>query len=331
MRAGLDLAHARCVVCSLLAAIALGALPAAHAAEYPSRTVRVIVPFPAGGNADAFARIMAKHMAESTGQAVVVENRAGAAGMIGTGAVAKSPPDGYTLLIGTTGTHTTNPAVYRKLPYDPLRDFVAVSNFADSPFLVVSHPSVPARDLKQLVALAKKRPGELRYASFGTGSSAHLVGEMLRLAAKIHIVHVPYKGGPPALTDVMGGHVELAFNVVPAIAPLAQSGKVRALAVAAPRRASALPDVPTFEEQGYRDFHAGSWYGFFAPAGTPNDVVDKLSREIVRILALPEVRKQLLAAGADPIGNSPQQFAEQVRSEMARWARVATAARIRVD
>ncbi len=331
MRAKRDLPHARRIVLLLLIAGPLVVLPTAQAAEYPAKTVRVIVPFPAGGNADAFARITAKHMAESVGQGVMVENRAGAAGMIGTDAVAKSPPDGYTLLMGTTGTHTTNPAVYPKLPYDPLRDFAPVSNFADSPFLIVSHPSVPVRDLKQLVALAKKRPGDLRYASFGTGSSAHLVGEMLRLAAKIDIVHVPYKGGPPALTDVMGGHVELAFNVVPAVAPLAKSGKVRALAVAAAKRANALPSVPTFEEQGYRDFHAGSWYGFFAPAGTPKEIVDKLSRDIVRILALPEVRQQLLAAGADPIGSSPQEFAAQVRDEMARWARVAKAANVRVN
>jgi tripartite-type tricarboxylate transporter receptor subunit TctC len=331
MRAQLDLPRAHRILLFALIAVSLLVLPAARAAEYPIKTVRVIVPFPAGGNADVFARIMAKHMAESVGQSVVVENRAGAAGMIGTDAVAKSAPDGYTLLMGTTGTHTTNPAVYPKLPYDPLRDFVPVSNFADSPFLIVSHPSLPVRDLKQLVTLAKKRPGELRYASFGTGSSAHLVGEMLRLAAKIDIVHVPYKGGPPALADVMGGHVELAFNVVPAIAPLSKAGKVRALALAAAKRANALPSVPTFEEQGYRDFHAGSWYGFFAPAGTPKDIVDKLGREIVRILALPEVRQQLLAAGADPIGNSPQQFAAQMRDEMARWARVAKAANVRVD
>lgn len=245
--------------------------------------------------------------------------------------VAKSPPDGYTLLFGTTGTHTTNPAVYAKLPYDPVKDFAPVSNFADSPFLLVVHPSVPAASLKELIALSKARPGQLNYASFGIGSSAHLAGEMLRTMAKIDIVHVAYKGGPPALTDLLGGHVALMFNSLPAVIPHVKSGRLRALALAAKRRSPNLPDMPTFAEAGLPNFEAGSWYGVLAPAGTPKEVVTKLHAETVRILALPDVKQRLATEGADPIGNTPEEFAEQIRRDMARWAKVAKDANIQAQ
>ena len=234
MRGGASLWSAVSLVTALGAAA-----PAVHAAEYPVRPIRVVVPFPAGGNADILARIMAQKMSEAWKQNVVVDNRAGAAGIIGAEAVAKSAPDGYTLLMGTTGTQTTNPAVYSKLPYDPQKDFAPVSNFADSPFLLVAHPSLPVRTVKDLVALAKARPGQLHYASFGPGSSAHLVGEMLRSAAEIDIVHVAYKGGPPALADLMGGHIETMFNLLPIVLPHTRAGRLRALAVTASKRACA--------------------------------------------------------------------------------------------
>jgi tripartite-type tricarboxylate transporter receptor subunit TctC len=305
--------------------------PVVRAAEYPLRPIRVIVPFPAGGNADILARIMAQKMSEAWKQTVVVDNRAGAAGIIGAEAVAKSAPDGYTLLMGTTGTQTTNPAVYSKLPYDSLRDFAPVSNFADSPFLLVAHPSLPVRTVKEVIALAKARPGQLHYASFGPGSSAHLVGEMLRSTARIEIVHVAYKGGPPALADLIGGHIEMMFNLLPIVVPHVKSGRLRAIAVTASKRAPALPDVPTFAEAGIPDFEAGSWYGVLAPAGTPKEIIARLSSEISRILLLADVRQRLAAEGAEPIGNTPEQFAEQIRRDLARWAKIARDARVRVQ
>ncbi len=301
------------------------------AQSYPAKPIRIVVPFPAGGNADIFARLLAQKMAETWPQPIIVDNRAGAAGIIGTQLVAKAPPDGYTLLLGTTGTHTTNPAVYEKLPYDPLRDFAPVSNLADSPFLLVVHPSVPVASLKELIGLAKARPGQLHYASFGAGSSAHLAGEMLRTAARIDIVHVPYKGGPPALADVVGGHVAFMFNSLPAVIPQVKAGKLRALALAAKTRAPSLPDRVTFAEAGIADFEAGSWYGVLAPAVTPKDVVARLHAEIVRILALPDVKQRFAAEGAVAIGNTPEQFVEQIRQEMARWAKVARDANVKAS
>jgi len=312
----------------LLAAATAAAFATAQAQPYPAKPVRIVVPFPAGGNADIFARAFAQKLGEATKQTPIVDNRAGAAGIIGTQFVAKSPADGYTLLFGTTGTHTTNPAVYAKLPYDPVKDFAPVSNFADSPFLLVVHPSVPANTLQGLVALAKSRPGQLDYASFGTGSSAHLAGEMLRTMAGINIVHVAYKGGPPAVTDLVGGHVSLMFNSLPAVLPLVKAERLRALAVASAKRAPTLPGMPTFAEAGYAGFEAGSWYGVLAPAGTPREAIGRLHAETVRMLALPDIRQKLATEGAEAIGNSPEEFAAQIQRDMARWAKVAREAKI---
>lgn len=311
----------------LLAALAVTATHSL-AQPYPAKPIRIVVPFPAGGNADIFARAFAQKLGDAWKQTPIVDNRAGAAGIIGTQFVAKSPADGYTLLFGTTGTHTTNPAVYAKLPYDPVKDFAPVSNFADSPFLLVVHPSVPAQSLQQLIALAKSRPGQLDYASFGTGSSAHLAGEMLRTMAGINIVHVAYKGGPPAVTDLIGGHVALMFNSLPAVLPLVKSARLRALAVAAARRAPTLPDLPTFGEAGLSGFEAGSWYGVLAPAGTPREVVTRLHGETVRMLGLPDIRQKLATEGAEAIGNSPEEFAAQIQRDITRWAKVARDAKI---
>jgi tripartite-type tricarboxylate transporter receptor subunit TctC len=302
-------------------------LPAA-AQPYPAKPIRLVVPFPAGGNADIFARAFAQKLGEAWKQTPIVDNRAGAAGIIGTQFVAKAPADGYTLLFGTTGTHTTNPAVYAKLPYDPVRDFMPVSNFADSPFLLVVHPSVPARTLQQLVALAKSRPGQLDYASFGTGSSAHLAGEMLRTMVGININHVAYKGGPPAVNDLTGGHVSLMFNSLPAVLPLVKAGRLRPLAVASAKRTPTLPELPTFAESGIPEFEAGSWYGVLAPAGTPRELIMRLHAETVQMLALPDIRQKLAAEGAEAIGNSPEEFAAQIRRDIERWEKVARAAKI---
>ena len=315
------------LLCLFTTAIALATVPAS-AQPYPAKPIRVVVPFPAGGNADIFARAFAQKLGEAWKQIPIVDNRAGAAGIIGTQFVAKAPADGYTLLFGTTGTHTTNPAVYAKLPYDPVRDFAPVSNFADSPFLLVVHPSIPVRTLQQLVTLAKSRPGQLDYASFGTGSSAHLAGEMLRTMAGINIIHVAYKGGPPAVNDLVGGHVSLMFNSLPAVLPLVKADRLRALAVASAKRSPALPELPTFAESGLPGFEAGSWYGLLAPAGTPREAITKLHAETVQMLALPDIRQRLAAEGADAIGNSPEEFAAQIRRDIERWEKVARAANI---
>lgn len=313
----------------LLAAVfAVSALVAHAAAPYPTKPIRIIVAYTPAGTTDILARLVGQRMSETWGQPVIVDNRAGAAGIIGTQFVAKSPADGYTLLFGTTGTHTTNPAVYAKLPYDPVKDFAPVSNFADSPFLLVVHPSVPANTLQGLVTLAKSRPGQLDYASFGTGSSAHLAGEMLRTTAGINVVHVAYKGGPPAVADLVGGHVSLMFNSLPAVLPLVKAERLRALAVAAAKRAPTLPGLPTFTEAGYDGFEAGSWYGVLAPAGTPREAITRLHAETVRMLALPDIRQKLATEGAEAIGNSPEEFAAQIRRDMARWAKVAREANI---
>jgi tripartite-type tricarboxylate transporter receptor subunit TctC len=303
----------------------------AQAQSYPARPVRIVVPFPAGGNADILARLLAQKLGESLGQSVVVDNRAGASGIIGTENVAKSAADGYTLLMGTTGTHTTNPAVFAKLPYDPVKDFAPISNFADSPFLLVVHPSVPVRSLAELIALARARPAQLHYASFGAGSSAHLTGEMLRSMAKIDIVHVPYKGGPPALADVLGGHVPMMFNSLPAVLPQMKAGRLRALAITSLKRSGGATEIPTFGEAGLAGFEAGSWYGVIAPAATPREVITRLHGEIVRILALNDIKQRLAAEGADPIGNTPDQFTEQIRRDMARWSKVAREAKVRAE
>lgn len=316
------------VFCLLAIAMTTGMIQPTSAQQYPAKPIRIVVPFPAGGNADIFARAFAQKLGDAWKQTPVVDNRAGAAGIIGTQFVAKSPADGYTLLFGTTGTHTTNPAVYARLPYDPVKDFTPVSNFADSPFLLVVHPSVPAHTLQALISLAKTRPGQLDYASFGAGSSAHLAGEMLRTMAGIDIVHVAYKGGPPALTDLIGGHVALMFNSMPAVLPLVKTGKLRALAVAAAKRAPTLPGMPTFAEAGLAGFEAGSWYGLLAPAGTPRDVVTRLHAETVRMLALPDVKQRLAAEGSEGIGNTPEEFAAQIQRDITRWAKVARDAKM---
>lgn len=309
----------------------LGAAAGSFAQTYPAKPVRIIVPFPAGGNADILARILGEKMTQSFGHQMIVDNRAGAAGIIGAQAALKSPPDGYTLFMGTTGTQTTNPAVYRKLPYDSLKDFAPVSNFAGSPYVLVVHPSLPVKTLKELISLAKTRPGALHYASFGPGSSAHLTGVLLQAAANIDIVHVPYKGGPPALADLIGGHVEMMFNLLPGILPHVESRKLRPIAVAADKRSAAIAKVPTFAEAGIRDFHSDSWYGILVPAGTPKDVIGKLNAEIRRVLSLPDVREKLTAQGAEPMGNTPEQFAEQIRRDLARWTKVAKEANVRID
>ena len=320
----------RAAFAAALVALSCAAAPVS-AQSYPSKPIRIIVPFPAGGTADILARILGEKMAESFGQPVVIENRAGAAGGIGAAMAAKSPPDGYTLFMGTTGTQTMNPALNAKLGYDPLKDFAAVSNFAASPFVLVTHPSFPAKTLSAVVEIAKREPRRLRYATFGTGSSAHMTGEMFQTRAGVQIVHVPYKGAPQAITDVMAGHVDMTFSLLPSVLPHIKAGKVHAVAVAAPVRDPALPDVPTFAESGMPDFVSDSWYGILAPAGTPAPIVARLNSEVHRVLALPEVRQRLAQEGAAPVGNAPAQFDAQIRRELAHWRKVASDAKLTAE
>ena len=325
--------HKRSLLVAAAAAWTLVLVPSGPAAAqaFPSKPIRLIVPFPAGGTADILARLLGEKMAESFGQSVVVENRAGAAGSLGATAAARSPADGYTLFMGTTGTQAINPAVNAKVGYDPLKDFTAVSNFAASPFVLVVHPSQPAKSVAELVDAAKAQPGKLTYASFGTGSSAHMTGEMFRVRAGIDIVHVPYKGAPPALTDLMGGHVGMMFTLLPSVLQHIKSGALRPLALAAERRDPALPEVRTFGEAGMPGFVSDSWYGILAPAGTPAPIVARLNGEIQRVLAMPDVKARLAAEGAEAVGNSPEQFDAQIRRDLAHWTRVAREAKVNLE
>jgi tripartite-type tricarboxylate transporter receptor subunit TctC len=301
----------------------------AYAQAYPNKPIKLIIPFPPGGTADILGRMLGDKLAIVTSQSVIIENRAGAAGGIAAQSVAKSPADGYTLLFGTTGTQTMNPAINSKLSYDSLKDFASVSNFAASPFVLVVNPNVPAQNLKELIELANKRPGALRYASFGTGSSAHMTGEMFKLRTGVDITHVPYKGAGPALIDVIGGHVDMMFTLAPSVVQHLRSGSLRAIAVAAPQRDQAIPSVPTFTEAGLNNFVSDSWYGVFVPVGTPQPIIAKLNADIQKILAMPDVKQKLASEGAIPVGNTPDQFTEQVRKELAHWTKIATDAKIR--
>lgn len=313
------------------ALLTLGGAGHVAAQPYPSKPVRIIVPFPAGGTADILARILAEKMAPALGQPVVVENRAGAAGGIGAALAAKSPPDGHTLFMGTTGTQTINPVINAKLEYDPLKDFAPVSNFAASPFVLVTHPSLPAKTLPELIAAAKQQPRKLQYATFGTGSSAHMTGEMFASRAGVQLVHVPYKGAPQAITDVIAGHVHMTFSLLPTVLPHIKGGSVRAVAVAAPQRDASLPDVPTFIEAGLDNFVSDSWYGLLAPAGTPPSVIARLNAEVHKVVAMPDVKQRLEKDGAVPVAGTPEQFAEQIRRELALWQKVAREANLKFE
>ncbi len=301
------------------------------AQAYPLRPVRIIVPFPAGGGADLWARMIAQKLGEAWGQNFVVDNRQGASGIIGTEMAARAAPDGYTLLMGTTGTHATNPAVFRKLPYDPVRDFAPITNFVDTPFMLVVHPSVAAPTVAELIKLARTKPRELTYASFGTGSSSHLVGELFKSTARIDLVHVPYKGGAPAMADLLGGHVAMMFNSLPAVLAQIKAGRLRGIAIASARRTPGAPDIPTFAEAGLPGVEGGSWYGTFAPAGTPAPIVARLHREIAGLLKLPDIEKRMALEGGDPVGNSPRQFGEQVAADIVKWSRVAREAGVQPE
>ncbi|WPH21292.1 tripartite tricarboxylate transporter substrate binding protein [Variovorax paradoxus] len=312
----------------LLACLPLAA--AAQAGSFPDKPIRIVVPFPPGGATDAAARLVAVKMGEHWGQPVVVDNRAGAGGNVGSDLVAKAPPDGYTLVMGVTGSHAINTSLYSRMPYDPVADFVAISQVAVVPNVLVVHPSVPAKNLAELVALAKKEPGKLNYASLGNGTAAHLGMEMLKSEAGVDIAHVPYKGSAPAVSDLLAGQVQMMVDGLPSALPHVKAGKLRAIALTSLRRAPSLPELPTIAET-YPGFYADAWSGLFAPRGTPQPVVDKLSAEVERILKLPEVREKLMALGAEPVGSTQAEFTAHVKREIEKWAKVVKTSGAKVD
>ena len=304
---------------------------AALAQSYPEKPIRLIVPFAAGGGNDSVARLVGKRVSDSLGQQLVIDNRPGAGGVLGAELAAKAAPDGYTLFLGGVGSHAINPNLSDSLPYDPIRDFAPVALLAQAPLVLVVHPSVPADSFKAFVALARSRPGQLNYASNGNGSSSHLAAVMFDTMTGVDMVHVPYKGLSPALTDLLSGRVQLMFSSVVAILPHIKSEKLRGLAVTGRRRLPSMPDLPTIAESGLPGYEASSWYGVLAPAGTPREIVARLNAELVKALAQPEVRTSLLAEGAEPIGGTPEQFAAHIGSEKERLGKLIREAKIRLE
>ena len=311
-------------------ALLVSAVPVA-AQNYPSKPIRLIVPNAAGGSTDLVARTTANKLSDSLGQPVVIENRAGSGGIIGAELVARSAPDGYTLLMGTIGNLVISPHLYPNLAYDPLRDFAPVAQVASAAYFLVVHPAVPARSVNELVALAKARPGQLAYASAGSGTGSHLATELFLSVARIDVTHVPYKGGTPGLTDLISGQVQLMFNGIPSSLPHIKSGRIRPLALTAAKRTAAAPGVPTMAESGYAGAESTSWTGLLAPAGTPRAIVERLNADLRKALQAPEVRTRLAADGADPVGSSPEAFSAYIKVELAKWGKVVKASGAKAD
>ena len=309
-------------VAAVAALILLAFAQAADAQSWPSKPIRIISPYPPAGANDLLARIMAPKLSEQLGQPVVVENRAGATGNIGAELVAKAPADGYTLLMGQAGNLTINISLMAKIPFDPVRDFSPVTLVASTPNVLVVHPSLPVRTVKDLIALAKAKPGQINYATSGIGSPGHLAAELLNKSAGIRLVHIPYKGAAPALLDVVAGNAHLYFTSAVSAQPFIPSGRLRMVAVASAKRSPSLPEVPTVAEAGFPEFDVSSWWGVVAPASTPREVVMRLQTEIHRVIALPEIRAKLAEQGLDIATNTPEQFAAYIKSETAKWAKL---------
>jgi len=298
---------------------------------YPTKPVRLIVPFPVGGIADIYGRIVAARLGETWGQPVVVENRTGAGGNIGADLVAKSPPDGYTIGIGSIGTHAVNPTLFSRMPYDAVNDFAPIAHLLEAEGLLVVHPSVPANSVPELIAYARANPGKLSFASAGMGTASHLAGELFKSMAKVDMNHIPYKGNVPAITDLLAGQTSLIFATMPTVLPHVKAGKLRPLATIGAERSAAAPDLPTVAEAGLDGFAVTNWIGFFAPARTAPEIVQRWNAETLRIMQTPEMQARLLNEGARFIPMSPEQFAAFVRSEIAKWAPVVRASGARVD
>ena len=315
---------------ALFAAAALAVSSLASAQAYPNKTIKIIVPFAVGGIADTFGRVIAQKLTETWGQPVVVENKGGAGGNIGADLVAKSPPDGYTLVIGNIGTHAVNPFLVKNMPFDPLKDFVPIAHVLDAEGLLVVNPALPVKTVSELIAYGKANPGKLSYASGGLGTTSHLAGELFKSMSGIDMVHVPYKGNSPAITDVMGGQVQMIFATMPTVIQQAKSGRLRMVATLGNARAKATPDVPTIGET-LVGFDVANWIGMFAPAGTPKEIVDRLNAEIQKIMRSPDVESRLEAEGAKFIPTTPESFAAFQKSESAKWAAAIKAANIKQE
>jgi tripartite-type tricarboxylate transporter receptor subunit TctC len=307
-----------------------GASGAYAQASYPNKPIRWIVGYTPGGTADMLARAVGTKLGEAWGQQVIVENRPGAGTNIGTEVAAKAPPDGYTLFMPTVA-NAINPTLYPKLSFDIMRDFAHITNFAKVPGIVVVHPSVPAKNVKDLIALAKANPNALRHGSTGIGSPHHLAGEIFKSMAGVKMVHVPYRGATPAITDIIAGHIEVYFGAMVSTLPHAKNGRVRALGVTTLKRVAAVPDIPTISEQGLKGFETGSWFGVSVPTGTSKDIVNRLHKEAVRILALPEVRDRMTSEGAEFVGDTPEQFTAYMRSEIDKWGKAVKASGARPE
>src|SRR4051812_16465316 len=313
------------------AAAALLAACAVHAQTYPTKPIRIVVPFAAGGGADVVARTVGMKMTEALGQPVVVDNRTGAAGSIGAEVVAKSPPDGYTLLLGSSGPLAINPSLYSKLPYDAARDFAPISIATVMPFLLVVHPTLPVKNVKELIALAKARPNQLNYASPGAGSTTHLANELLKSMTGMQIVHIPYKGVAPAAVDLISGQVQMMAGDLSTLIPHVKSGRMRALAVTGAKRSSLLREVPTVAEAGVPGYEASGWFGVLAPAATPAPVLERLNASIVKGLATPDAHQRLVAFGGEAGGSTPEQFATHIRGEAAKWGKLIKSLGLKAD
>lgn len=321
----------RAALAALIAYTAIAAGTATAQPNYPAKAIRFVVPFPAGGPLDIVARTIGQELNKSWNQPVIIDNRPGAGGNIGADFVAKSPADGYTILMGAVSTHAINVTLYSKLPYDPIKDFAPVTLITSVPNVLVLHPSVPAQNVRELIALAKARPGQLNFASGSTGSAGHLAGELFKSMAGVDMAHIPYKGAAPAVIDLLGGHVSLMFDNLASALPNIKAARVRALAVTTLQRSPLLPQLPTISEAGLRGFDISTWFGIFAPAGTPPDIVAKLHGEIVRVLHAPETRERLATLGAEPVGNKPDEFAAFIKTEIPKYAKIIKASGAKAD
>jgi tripartite-type tricarboxylate transporter receptor subunit TctC len=329
-RQGLASRRMRSGMFAALAWCSLVAAPLARAQAWPDHPVRFVVPYPPGGGTDVIARIVQERFQNALGQPIIIENRGGAAGSLGTDVVAKSAADGYTVLF-TLSSHTINPAIYAKLPFNTVGDFAPVGMVASLPQILVAAPNFPANTVAELIALAKAKPDTLSFASVGNGSPGHLAGELLNLRAGIKLQHVPYRGGGPAVTDVMGGQVQLLWVSIPAAAQFVKTGKLKALAVSTLKRSSAFPDVPTMQEAGVKDFEVDSWYAMFVPAKTPRPIIDKLNAALNSIVKDPDIREKLLQQGSEGVGGTPEALGKVVAAELPKWARLAKDANISIE
>jgi tripartite-type tricarboxylate transporter receptor subunit TctC len=321
----------RALLAFVAALLLMPAFSPAQAQQYPTKPIRIVVPFPPGGFSDVFSRIIGTKMNESWGQQVVVDNRPGAGGNIGADIVAKAAPDGYTLVMGTIGTHAVNATLFSKLPYDPIRDFVAVAFVVEAEGLLVVHPSLPVKTTRELIALARSKPGQLTYASAGAGTTSHLAGELFKSMTKVDIAHVPYKGNVPAITDLMSGETSMLFATLPTVLPQVNAGRLKGIAVLGSKRSAALPQIPTLAESGLPNFEVNNWTGLLAPAGTPAAIVSRVNGEVNRIMQLPDVQTRLPKEGLRHIAMTPQQFGDFVRSEKEKWAPIVKATGAKAD